>query len=67
VLLPKYRPDELPAKVEKIVAEAPQAGPGSGGDGYLQRRGVPILSRGVGGAMLHSRPEREVLWLDDRG
>jgi hypothetical protein len=36
----KYRPDELPAKVEKIVAEAPQAGPGASGDGYLQRRGV---------------------------
>jgi hypothetical protein len=62
----KYRPDELPAKVERIVAEAPQAGPGSSGDGYLQRRGVPILSRGVGGAMLHSRPERQVLRIDER-
>jgi hypothetical protein len=63
----KYRQDELPAKVQKIVADAPQAGPGSSGDGYLQRRGVPILSRGVGGAMLHSRPERQVLQLDKRG
>jgi hypothetical protein len=66
VLLPKYRLDELPAKVEKIVAEAPQAGPGSSGDGYLRRRGVPILSRGVGGAQLGTRPEREVLRLDER-
>jgi hypothetical protein len=62
----KYRPDELPAKVEKIVSEAPQAGPGSSGDGYLQRRGVLILSRGVGGAMLGSRPERGILKLDRR-
>jgi hypothetical protein len=65
VLLPKYRPDELPAKVEKIVSTPSEVAPGSSGDDYLRRRGVPILSfGGAGGSMLNTRPEREVLKLE---
>jgi hypothetical protein len=65
--MPKYRPNEQAAKVERIVSTPLEVAPGSSGDDYLRRRGVPILSfGGAGGSMLHTRPERQVLRLDDR-
>jgi len=62
----KYRPDELPAKGQKIVSEPSQLTPGSSGDDYLRRRGVPVLSFGVAGAMANTRPDRAIMRLDKR-
>jgi hypothetical protein len=66
VLMPKFRPDELPAKVQKIVSTPSEVAPGSSGDDYLRRRGVPVLSVGVAGVMANTRPDRAVLQLDKR-
>jgi hypothetical protein len=64
VLLPKFRPNELPAKVEKLVSQPAQVVAGASGDDHLRRRGLPILGAGVAGAMANSRPDRAILELD---
>jgi hypothetical protein len=67
-LLPRYRPDDSGDRVSKAVgvSETAQAGPGAAGGGWRHLRGLPVLTYGVGGAMLGTRPEREVLKLDRR-
>jgi hypothetical protein len=64
LLLPRFTANETSKRVDKAVQAGEAVQAGSSGDDYLRRRGVPILSYGVGGAMLYSRPERQVLRLD---
>jgi len=46
------------------AGEDMQVGPGLGATDWRRMRGLPILTRGIGGTLLGSRPEREVLKVD---
>jgi hypothetical protein len=67
-LPPRYLPDDSGARVKKASQEdgPMSAAPGSAGGDWRRLRGLPVLTFGIGGAMLGSRPEREVLKLDRR-
>jgi hypothetical protein len=58
--------NEQATKVDKAVkaGEDMQVGPGLGATDWRRMRGLPILTRGIGGTLLGSRPEREVLKVD---
>ena len=68
-LLPRFRPDDSGARVQKAIrwVEPMSAGAGPAGGDWRQPRGLPVIGRfTAGGAMFGSRPEREILKLDRR-
>jgi hypothetical protein len=69
-LLAKFQPDDSPARVARAVQDGEAAQlttfPGTAGGDWRRLRGLPVVSEGVQGAMFGTRPDREVLKLDDR-
>jgi hypothetical protein len=70
-LLPRYEVDETPGKVAKAVREGEAAqvktfaGSTPAGD-ERRLRGIPCVGPNVEGSINYTRPDREVLRLDDR-
>jgi hypothetical protein len=68
LLAARYRRDDSGARVARAIQEDRpiSAAPGSAGGDWRHLRGLPLITRTVGGSMLGSRPEREILKLDRR-
>jgi hypothetical protein len=62
-LLPRFRLDETPKRVQKAVAEAQAvlADPRARGDDWRRLRGLPCVARDVSGEMFGTRPDRDVI------
>lgn len=64
-LMARYRVDEMPAKVEKIVADAGSSDErisvGTAPGDWRKLRGIPALGPHVPGAMMNTRPDREAI------
>jgi hypothetical protein len=59
-LLPRFRRSQPePPPLQRSYAS-------SADERHLRLRGIPVLTQGVGGAVLGSRPERAILKLDRR-
>jgi hypothetical protein len=69
-LLAKFQPDDSSTRVARAVREGEAARvttfTGTAAGDAQKLRGIPCIGPNVAGAICHTRPDREILKLDDR-